>query len=159
MSKALNKAILDRLRGDETVTGRAATAQTTLGTLLADAGSADKPAVRYGAKGSSTAYPSVTFREDAGAEMLRASGVGIVTATVYRFELWETTRDGTTLPTIADCLEQLLDSRRDAPAFTLEGDNEFYDSYLLTGLQGPFHDDIKDCFFGTLTFAFVEARP
>lgn len=159
MSKALNKAILDRLRGDETVTGRADTAQTDLAALLTTTGSAGKPAVRYGMKGSSTAYPEITFREDAGMLAIDGSGVGIVTDSVYRFEIWETTRNATTIPAIADALELLLDARRDAPAMTLEGDNRYYHSDLMTPLQGPFIDEFRNAFFGLLTFRFVEARP
>lgn len=158
MSKPLNKAILARIRGDETLTdARALAAQVAIDALLATIGG--KPACRYGMKGSSTVYPEITFREDAGPLALDGSGIGIVTNAIYRFELWETTRDATTIPAMADYLELLFDARRDAPDLTLEGEGRCYYSDLFTGLQGPFVDDFRNAFFGLMAFRFVEARP
>lgn len=159
MSLALNQAIGARVRGIEVLTGRAADAQSTLAGILAAAGSSKAPAIRYGAKASSTVYPEITFREDAGPQTLGGPDVGIVQDSVYRFELWDNSRDGSTIPTIADCLELLFDVRRDAPAINLTGYGKVYASYLLTALQGPFHDDIKKVFFGLIAFRFAEARP
>jgi hypothetical protein len=157
--KAINKAILDRLRGDETLTpgGRAAQAQTDLIAILGKANA--KASVLVGGLPSSVTYPCVRFWEDAGTRGMGGEGVGDVMFTVYRFEMFCQGRDGTTLPTIADCLELLLDERRDAPPLTLAGDGRLYGHDLLTNFQGPFQDTTRDCFIGTMAFRFAEARP
>lgn len=158
MSTALNKAILDRTRGDEVlVAARALQAQTDLAALLGTVNS--KPAVALGGVPSSVTYNCIRFREDMGGSGLAGEGIGITGDVLYRFELYSQSRDGTTLRTMADCLELLFDERRDAPALALEGDGRTYASDLFTAYQGPFHDDIRDCFISLIAFRFVEARP
>lgn len=159
MSLPLNAAIIARVRGTETLSGRAAQAQSDLAALLAPVGSTNGPAIRYGAKGSSTVYPEITFREDAGTEPIGGPDIGIVSSSIYRFELWEQSRDGSTLLTIADLLEQLFDTRKDAPVLTLTGEGQCWASYLFTAFQGPFHADLIDVFYGLMGFRFIEARP
>lgn len=159
MSTALNKAIMDRARGDEVlaVGSRALQAQTDLAALLGTVNA--KPAVALGGVPSAVTYDCIRFREDMGGSGLAGEGVGITGDTIYRFELFSTKRDGTTLRTMADCLELLFDERRDAPALTIEGDGRIYASDLFTAYQGPFHDDMRDCFISLIAFRFVEARP
>lgn len=160
MSQSLTKAIVARLRGDETLTGDADTAYDRLAVLLAAVGGDDKPAVRYGSKAVNPEYPCVVFWEDAGVEAMGGPDVGIVTQSIYRFELWEQGRGGLVIPDIADCLELLIDHRRRAPAWTLTGEgNQVWWSQLFVGLQAPFYDPARDAWFGLMAFQFVEARP
>src|SRR5512146_1577839 len=151
MSLPLNTAIIARVRGTETLTGRALQAQSDLAAILAVT-SASTPAIRYGAKGSSPVFPEITFREDAGTDAIGGPDIGIVSNSIYRFELWEKSRDGSGLLTIADCLEQLFDTRKDAPDMTLTGEGQCWAGYLFTPFQGPFHADLIDCFFGLMAF-------
>lgn len=155
MSLALNKAILNRLR-QETLSGDFATAQAQLLALLGTTPQG-QPAIRYGAKGSSVDYPEITFREDGGVESLGGSDIAIIDQSIYRFELWETTRNATILPTMARCLERLLDRRHGAPLLVLEqGTCKYHE--LFTRMSGPFPDTDINAFFGVLAFRFIEAR-
>lgn len=158
MSKALQKAVVARVRGDEVLTGDAAAAQTALAALLATT-TGGHPAFRYGAKGSGVLYPEVTFREDGGVEMIGGVDIGIPTWSVLRMEIWEQTHGGLTIPVIADYLELLFDCRRRAPVLPLEGENHCWWGELFAPLQSPFQDTQYDAFFGLLAFRFAEARP
>lgn len=160
MSAQVSKAIVARLRGVETLTGDALAAYTLLASLLAQVGADSKPAVRYGSKATDAEFPCVVFWEDAGAEALGGVDVGIITRSVYRFEIWEQGRTGSLIPRIADCLELLIDQRRRAPDWTLTGTgNQVWHSEVFVGLQAPFWDAARDAWFGLLSFVFTEARP
>jgi hypothetical protein len=149
MSKALNKAILARLNGTEVLTGAQATAQ---GVVSGDA-------VGYGTMTLNGVLPATRFYEDAGTEVMpRAVDVGIINQSIYRFEKWSRSMDGSLFGAWADALEQLFDERRNGPALTLEGNSQVFESSLFVPLQAPFFDERINSWFGLIAFKFIESR-
>lgn len=160
MARSLQIAIVNRLRGIEVMTGRFADAQAILATYLSQEPSDSLPAVRYGSKSSDVLPYQLTFHHDAGGESLAGSDIGIIDNTIYRFEIWDSGRGDEVIPLVNDALETLCDERKGAPVWTLEDteDRIFY-SELFLRLQGPFHDDFRNMFYGVTAFRWVEARP
>lgn len=146
----LNHAILRRLNGNETLTGEFAQAQTLTAALDWHFGPLDP-------KGST--FPCGTFFEDAGTESLGGVDVGVVNNSVYRFLVWDKTRDGSVIPKYADAVEKLFDRRRGVPNLDIVGDGVCYWSDLFVPLQAPLQAMDINAFYGIMAFRFVEARP
>jgi hypothetical protein len=158
MSAAVTKAIIERVRGVETLSDDAAAAQVKLAGIL-DSTTDGNPAFRYGGKGKSALYPSIVFLEDAGISPIGGVDIGIVTNSLYRMTIWDLSREGFKIPDIADCLELLFDCRRRAPVLPVAAENRCWYGELFQALASPYYDNNYDVFFGIIAFQFVEARP
>jgi hypothetical protein len=149
----LNKAIKERLDGTESLAGYPdqVAAQAVTAAVR----------IRQGSLSADAVLPAITFNEDAGTESLQGVDVGIVSNSVYRFQIWQpdSDRSGSTISHLADCLEVLLDQRRGAPKLTIVGYGRVFWADLFVSLQSPLHDDNINAFFGLMSFRIVESRP
>lgn len=148
----LTKAILARLRGQESLTGEAATAQTALAALVSR--------WRFGTMAKAGDLPCGNVFEDAGVDaMPRAVDVGILQHSIRRFEIWTNETASGFFHEAGDALEMLFDERRGAPALTVSGDGTVFESALFVGMQAPYFDTQVNAWYGVISFRFVEARP
>jgi len=155
VSAALEKAIIARVRGTETLTGDMLLAQQYLVELLG----ADPPTIVKNSLKSKATLPCITFGFDPGPEAMGGVDVGEVRWVIGRFYIWTKARGGSFFSEVADALEHLFNGRRGASNLTLEGDDRTYWSDLFVDLQEPDHEDSTNDFYATLSFKFVEARP
>lgn len=148
----LTKAILARLRGQESLTGDAATAQAALAALVGR--------WRFGTMAKAGDMPCGNLFEDAGVDaMPRAPDVGILQHSVRRFEIWTNETASSFFHEAGGYLEQLFDERRDAPELDLTGDGRVFQGSLMTAMQAPYFDTQLNAWYGTIAFSFVESRP
>lgn len=148
----LNKAILNRIRGNETLTGEQATAQAALIALI--------PTWRLGSMRRDGAMPAGLMSEDAGVDAQpRTVDSGVFTHSIRRFEVWNDTEDESKLTGACHYLERLFDMRQGAPILDISGDGKLFDMGLFVGAQGPHFDDRINGWVTTISFRFVEARP
>lgn len=148
----LNKAILNRIRGNETLTGEQATAQTSLVALI--------PTWRLGNLRADGALPSGNIYEDAGVDAQpRTVDSGLYHWSIRRFEIWNNTTDESVLTGASEHLMRLFDLRKGATMLDIPGDGKLFDMALFVGMQGPFFDDQINAWYGTMAFSFLEARP
>lgn len=122
MSAALNKAIYRRLTGIETLTGDALAAQTALVALLAtdpDTGYAavynmnlNDAQLTDGSGNKVPVYPCITFRQSGGRIYPEFQHSGAIERVTYDFEFWNDARSLTTISSIAEYVERLIDFRR-----------------------------------------------
>lgn len=166
MSTALNKAIRQRLTGEEVLTGYGLTAQQALEALLAaDPSSTGNPAVYMGNLASSPVFPCITFRQSGGVGswISRSEELGVVSNPEFDFEVWGVSgnRNPDTITDILDLIEQLLDDRRSVitnkPLLTLASGY-----YAIAGriIMDPAlrYDGEQKRWFGLVRYQFIEQR-
>lgn len=147
---ALTKAVLARVRGQESMTGDQQAAQIVTSAVR----------WRYGTMAKSGELPCGNVFDDEGVDaMPKAVDVGIITNSVRRLELWTNDTASGFFHNMADALELLFDERRGAPNLTLDGDGRTYQSSLFVGMQAPFFDTAVNGWYGMIAFSFVESRP